>query len=313
MSLFWLIVFGFALFAIFVWPSYLDNHGKVASGSISEKQEGVRVHFGEWYRRLEIVAAYSVPGQPLEHRAICDVDEKTYDSLHVGNQIAVHYFALPPQPFLPTAHLAPCTTVTSLGLNSPVPRRFALAIAPLLVILFFWRVLRLKIFMWLLFPWIAFAFICIGLPRVEPEPQHPVSATAMVDRIVTIKTLGDEPTRRAIPLRQPYQIVLLKFLPPGMDTPVTAVDKVDEGSVPNLKEKEKVDIVYDAQHPRVARLEQGTRRFPGQAMMTVVLFSAVCIALIAIAAGIGNMFRAAGRKVSEAAQRNIGLGSPGAK
>ena len=38
-----------------------------------------------------------------------------------------------------------------------------------------------------------------------------------------------------IPLGQPYEIVRLRFLPPGKDTPVTAVDKVDRGSVPNLQ------------------------------------------------------------------------------
>jgi hypothetical protein len=306
LGLFWLLVFLFALSAVFIWPSYLDQHGTVAAGVISEKRETIRVHYGEWYRRFEILADYTIPHQPVPHRTICDVDEKTYDSIHMGNGIAVHYMAsLPIQPFLPTAHLAPCTTATSLGLNSAVLWRVGIAFTPLLAILLFWRLLRVKFFAWLLLPWMAFALVYLGIPRVEPEPQHPVSTTATVERVALITTLGDTSGRRSISLKHPYQIVVLKFVPPGMDTPVAAVDKVDSGSVPNLRPGEKLNISYDASNPRLVKLQQGTRLFPAEALSTAILFVAILLGLVLAGAGIGRLFRAAGKKASQTATRNL--------
>jgi hypothetical protein len=308
LGFFWLLVFLFALFAIFIWPSYLDQHGTVAAGVISEKRETIRIHYGEWYRRFEVVADYSIPHQPIQHRTMCDVDEKTYDSIHVGNGIAVHYLAsLPVQPFIPTAHVAPCTTAASLGLNSRILWRVAIAFTPLLAILLLWRVTRIKYLVWLVLPWMACAFVYLGIPRVEPEPQHPVSTRATVDRVALITRLGDAPRNRSIPLKHPYQIVVLKFVPPGMDTPVAAVDKVDSGSVPNLKPGEKLSLSYDASDPRVVKLQQGTRLFPGEALSTAILFGVIFVVLAGAAAAIGSRFRSTTRKAAEATTRHLGF------
>lgn len=286
-----LVLLFFGAFVVFVWPSYLDSHGTVASGVIAEKHETIRIEYDEWFRRLEVIATYTIPGQILQHRASCDVDEKTYDSLHAGNTVPVHYFAsLLQQPFLPATHLAPCSTAASLGLGSPLLPRFAITFMALLAIVFLWRVLRVRIAVWLLFPWICFAFAYIGLPRVEPEPRHPVSGTATVDGVVIITTLGNMPLNKTLPLQHPYQIVLLKFVPPGMDTPVTAVDKVDLGSAPNLKQGQSANVVYDAVYPRIARLQQGTRLFPGQTLKTVIVFCVAYIVVVAIVGGVRSFF-----------------------
>lgn len=293
-----LFLLAFAVFAAFFWPSYLDSHGTFAAGLITDKSENIRILDGEWFRRLQITADYSIPGQPVKHGAICDVEEQTYDSLHVGNAVPVHYFAaLLHQPFLSSSDLAPCSTAASLGLGSALLPRFIVTFASLLVILFFWRVLRIRIFAWLLFPWIVFAFAYIGLPRLEPEPQHPMPATATVDRVVTITTIGDMSPRRAIPLQHPYQIVVLTFVPPGLDSPVKAVDKIDANSVSNLNVGQTVPILYDAAHPRTARLQQGTRQFPGQALKTVILICVACVLLIAIVEGVKRFFSRLGRSV----------------
>jgi hypothetical protein len=292
-----LIVLIVAIFAVFGWPIYLESQGTAASGVITEKRESVRIVRDEWFRRFEVIAAYSIPSQPLQRRAICDVDERTYDSLHLGNTVAVHYFAgLLNQPFLPATHLAPCSTAASISTGSLAIRRFVVVFLGLLAILFFWRVLRIRIAAWLLLPWLCLSFAYIALPRVEPEPRHPVPATATVDSVTTITTLGDLSRQRSIPLQRPYQIVRLKFVPPGMDSPVTAIDKVDAGSVPNLIEGQSANIVYDVEHPRVARLQEGTRLFPGQTLNTVLLCCAAYIVLVAIAGAIKGFFRLIGRR-----------------
>ena len=278
--------------AIVGWPIYLDSHGTSASGVVTEKLESVRIHFGEWYRRFEIVAAYSIPGQPLQRHASCDVDEKTYDSIHQGNTVEVHYFAnLLNQPFLPATHLSPCTAMASISWNEPVMRRVVVALGGLFVLLFLWRFLRMRIAAWLLLPWLCFCVAYLGVPRAEPEPEHPVSTTATVESVATITTFGDTHTSKSIPLAHPYQIVRLKYVPSGMDAPVIAIDKVDAGSLPDLQEGQSAKIVYDAEHPRVGRLEGGTRSFPGHTLLVVTLCCVALTVVIVIFGAVGEFFR----------------------
>jgi hypothetical protein len=287
-----LLFFLLAIGAIIGWPMYLESQGTPASAVISDKQETVRIPFDEWFRRFQIYADYSIPGQSLRHRAVCDVDESTYDSLHRGNTISVHYFAnLLNQPFLPATHLSPCSTAASIGGNPLVLHRLLYAFLTLMAILFLWRVLRIRIAAWLLLPWLGLCFAYFLLPRVEPEPQQPVPSTATIGRVETITTLGGLHDRKSIPLQHPYQIVLLKFVPPGFDDPVTAVDKVDAGSVPNLKQGDSADILYDPAHPRIARLRQGTRSFPGRALTTVVICCVVFAVLLSFVWAVGAIFR----------------------
>jgi hypothetical protein len=281
--------------AIVAWPVVLDAIGTRTSGVIAEKHEIVRVFSGDWFRHFEIIASYSVPGHPLEHRAVCDVDESTYDSLRKGNAVFVHYIPnLLVQPFIPATHLSPCSTMASISVNTPL-RYLALAGIALLPILILWRVFRIRNAVWLLLAWLGLTFAYVVMPRTEPEPQGPVPGTATVDRIARIDKLGDERgSDKSIPLLHPYQVVELKFVPPGMDTAVTAVDKVDENSVPGLKEGQSAAIIYDAAHPRVARLQGGTRLFPRQARTTVLWFGvgfAVLIAIPLTVRGLAGMAR----------------------
>jgi hypothetical protein len=282
--------------AIIGWPIYLDVNGDRASGIITEKRESVRIEYDEWFRHFEVMASYSIPGQPGQHRAICDVDEKTYDSLHPGNTVMVHYFRnLLTQPFLPATDLSPCSRVAFLSVNLRVIGPLLLIFLVLLAILILLRVLRIRRAAWLLLAWLCFAVAYLALPRAEPELERPVSATAAVGNITTIDRLGENDEYDGIPLQQPYQIVQLKYVPQGMDTVVTAIDKVDEDSVPGLKDGQSAAIVYDAAHPRVARLQGGTRSFPGQARVIVLLCCGACIALFAIAWGVRRLFGKARR------------------
>lgn len=286
--LFFLLVLG----AIVGWPMYLESQGAPASAVIADKQETVRIEFDQWFRRFQIYGDYSIPGQSIRHRAVCDVDESTYDSLHRGNTISVRYFAnLLNQPFLPATRLSPCSTAASISGNPLVLHRLLYAFITLMAILFLWRVLRIRVAAWLLLPWFCLCLAYLLLPRVEPEPRQPVPSTATVDRVETINALGEVKNGEGIPLQHPYQIVLLKFVPPGFDSPVTAVDKVDAGSVPNLKQGDSADILYDSAYPRIARLRQGTRSFPGRALTTVIICCVVFAVLLSLFWAAGAFFR----------------------
>lgn len=149
---------------------------------------------------------------------------------------------------------------------------------------------------WLLLAWLCFTVIYLVLPRAEHQPQQPVPGTAAVDSITTIDALGETDDFDGIPLRQPFQIVSLKYIPQGMDTAVTAIDKIDEESVPGLKEGQNAAIVYDAAHPRIASLLGATRSFPARAWMIVILCCAAFAVVAALARLVGRPFRKARRK-----------------
>ena len=278
--------------AIFLWPTFVDINGAHTGAAISEKRETVRIHYGDWYRRFQILAAYRIPGQPVERHAICDVDQKTYDSLHVDNQVTVHYLpSLLDQPFISATHISPCTSLASVNLNPSIIPKLVIALVSLLAILFTGAILRARrLRAVLLFLWFFLVVAYFVTPRTEPTPSEPRSAQATVQTIDTITSIPDS-SRHSITLSHPFQIVRLQFTPPGMDSPVTAIDKIDLNSIPNLQAGQTVDISYDAANPRIAALRGGTRLFPQHFALLLLLLGAVILGLFFVLAVIRFVFR----------------------
>jgi hypothetical protein len=265
------------VFVFYNWPSFIDAKGAGGTASITEKRETVREHFGDWFRQFQIVAAFRAPGSPFERHAICDVEQRTYDSLHPGDPVTVHYFpALLQQPFIPATHLAPCTQAANFGSNPDLYRRIELVFGSLFAILFAWLVLRIRIAGWLLVPWFGLFILYCVTPRAEPAPNQPRPANARVRSVSTIDEilvggLGHEARSEPMKLAHPYQLVQLEFTPAHATGPVVALDTVDLNSIPGLALKQIVDIDYDAANPRIARIHGGTRNFPQQALHQLML------------------------------------------
>lgn len=288
------------LFMAFGWGTYVDRKGTPARGVVTEKFENIRIWYGEWYRRFQLTAAYST-GQGMARHAVCDVDEKTFDSFRVGDSVPVHYFpALLVQPFVSAAHLEPCSALAIISFSSSVSHRLAVVFLALLAILLLWRVLRMRLAGWLLLPWLCFAAPYLILPHVDAEPGQPVASSAQVDSVSEVESIdiGERRRHEEIPLLHPYQMVLLRFTPPGKDRPVTAVDKVDKGSVPNLGRGQTVAIWYDARNPRIVRLQQGTRDFAGHARTEMLLLAAALGVLSLVPLAIGWFFRRMARPIT---------------
>ena len=278
------------------WPIVLNSIGASANGVIQEKFEGIKIEYGDWFRHFQVTAAYALPGQPLQRSAICDVDEKTYDSLRIGSPVEVRYLRnFPPQPFLTTARLAPCSIV-GISMGPSVWRLLVIGVG-LLMILFIWWILRVRIILWVLLGWICFSAAYAVMPRLEPQPHVPVTTTATVKDVITIDALGETSESDGIPLQHPYQIVELKFVPHGMDAPVVAIDKIDQDSISGLKPGENVPIAYDAGNPRIARLQDGTRKFPAQAWIEVALCCAALAIVGALLLGAREILRMISRGV----------------
>ncbi len=168
----------------------------------------------------------------------------------------------------------------------------------LLGILVTWRLLGVRLRAWVLVAWLCFSCAYIFLPRLEPLPHQPVAATATVNDVITVDALGETSETDGIPLQHPYQIVELRFVPQGMDVPVVAIDKIDQDSIPGLKTGQSVPIAYDADHPRVARLQDGTRNFPAQAWIEVMLCCAALALVGALLMGAHGLFRMARRRLN---------------
>lgn len=60
--------------------------------------------------------------------------------------------------------------------------------------------------------------------------------------------------RHASALRWPYDVVELSFVPPGRQDPISAVDVIEAGSVPDLVEGQPVKITWPQDHPRAAKI-----------------------------------------------------------
>jgi hypothetical protein len=279
------------LVAVFYeWPSFVDAKGTAAAASVTEKRETVREHFGNWFRRFEIVAAYRAPGSAFEHHAVCDVEQATYDATQIGDRVTVHYIpALLQQPFIPATHLSPCTAKANFGSNPDLYRRMALVFGSLLPIMFLFLVLRIRIAIWLLVPWFGIFIVYCAVPRAEPAPSQPRPAQATVRSVYTIDEIFPvTSTRRRhtmpVKLDHPYQLIQVEFTPSGAASPVVALDAIDINSIAGLQPKRAVDIDYDAANPRIARLRGGTRNFPEQAqrqlLLTFGLIAGILIALL---------------------------------
>jgi len=265
------------LFVFYNWSSFIDANGAGSTASITEKRETVRENLGDWFRRFEIVAAFRAPGSPFERHAICDVEQTTYDSLHPGDHVNVHYFPiLLQQPFIPATHLSPCTPAANFGSNPDLYRRIELVFGSFFAILFAWLVLRIRIAAWLLVPWFGlFILYCVS-PRAEPAPRQPRPAKATVRSVSTIDEIlggggGSKGHSEPIKLAHPYLLVQLEFTPANASGPVVALDTIDLNCIPDLAPKQIVDIDYDAANPRIASIHGGTRNFPQQALHQLML------------------------------------------
>lgn len=221
--------------------------------------------------------------------------EKIFDSLRVGEPVQVHYFgAFLFQPLVTADHLSPCSPLASFSLSSSSSKRLAAVAVPMLAILVLWRLFRVRPAAWLLLPWVCFGLYSLGLPRVEPEPVQPLMAKAQVDGVDEVTALElSERKEEDLPLLYPYQIVRLRFRAAGKDTPVTAVDKVDVDKEASRvwSNGQTVDIVYDAQNPRIARIEHGSRRCPGHARTEVLVFTALMCSQVALPFALRGLFR----------------------
>ena len=301
------------LVAPFVMTSRaLREHGKTLPGRVYHKSETVRVTSSGWEVAREITVEYPLPETGGVSFFDVPLDAKQFDAMHTHQPVEVRYLLRRDVPKVPLSdilwqiHALPSVRLASTpGLSkwqaslTPAGIRIGQIGAACLVLLILWRITRSKVLGWAT----VVAFVLgLGLlllqefPRPTPAPAAGVArATGHVKSIGHIDKLFSGRRSRGVIADQPIDVVGVEFVPAGMTEPVVAVDLIDRGSVPGLKEGSTASIRYESDSPRTAYLDGATRTFPDRnmrgAMIQAGLSLAVLLGALAIAQFIGSAFK----------------------
>jgi hypothetical protein len=109
------------------------------------------------------------------------------------------------------------------------------------------------------------------IPRpatIPPGPQR--TAMATVRHVETVHHIWSNGEDAGQDLRQPFQMADLAFTPEGANEPIHVLDRVDAGSVPQLKDGAALQVVYPVSDPRAGRIDGGTRTYPEKALTYIL-------------------------------------------
>jgi hypothetical protein len=290
----------------------LDERGITLPGRVYHKSEYVRVTDSGWERLRDATIEYTVPES--QGVSFFDVypDEQQYDAMHVPQGVEIRYLLhrdvpnVPLTEFLWQIHALP--TVRLIGkqntskFNSMLTPGVVLALqvaAALAALFVLWLITR-----WRPLAWATGIGVAMGLgfmlwqefPRPTTAPSAEVRrASARVKSLHRIDKLFAARRTRGIPTAQPIDVVGVEFVPDGKTEPVVAVDLIDRGSVPGLKEQSTVAIRYESGVPRTAYIDGATRTFPERnfsgAVLQGVLSLAVLVGFLVLVLAIGKVFK----------------------
>jgi hypothetical protein len=254
---------------------WLDRRGEVTTARVASKQEDITVRqvpAGGWIRWYRVGVEFATRDAGLG-MATVTLPQPRYDALHPGDTIQIRYL-----PFFPLLARAADRSTGQAFLD--VARHFVDDpwLLPFLVWLVggfvaLWvasRVATVAIVVAGL-AWMALAFP-LEFPAPRPLPAVPVEATARVTAITLVTKAPARTTARRSRvgrgtsesvrrLAMPYEVVQLRFAPPGLPDSVVAVDAVDSASIAGLTAGAIVPIAYDPRSPREARMTLGSRTY----------------------------------------------------
>jgi len=291
-----MLVGGLALLALpFVMTSQaLEEHGVPLKGKIWHKREDVGVRYSGWERSRDISIEYTIPETGGVSFLTVHPEVSQYDALHTGQPVELRYLLEKDIPKLPLSnilwqlHALPTVRFIALRKASLVesPRDLLLVqvVGCLTALLLLWGITR-----WKPFGWTFGIALLLGLgvlelqdfPRPVPAPVNDLRhATGHVQSISHITNLFSSSRERGVIADQPVDVVGVAFLPEGFTEPVLAVDLIDLGSVPGLKEKGTVSITYEQANPRIASIDKATRTFPQRNFSGVIYQGVASLVLL---------------------------------
>jgi hypothetical protein len=291
-----LLLFGAAIAFLstpFVMASRaLGEHGIEIPGRIYHKSEYIRVRYSGWERSRDVTIEYTIPETGGVSFFDVHPDEPQYDTLRANQPVKVRYLLrrnLPDVPmadFLWQMHALPTVRLVNLQKAFPPPGLILAGevLGSLAVLFALWRFTRYSLFGWATAvgaaAGLAFLFVQ-DFPRATPAPAVDVRrASGHVKSVNRIDKLFAGTRSRGIVADQPVDVVGVEFVPEGRTEPVMAVDLVDRGSLPGLKEQAAVAIQYEGRTPRIAHIQGATRTFPQRNLSGAIVQAVLVIALI---------------------------------
>ncbi|MDQ6707836.1 MAG: hypothetical protein M3Z85_17900 [Acidobacteriota bacterium] len=257
---------------------YVDERGITIPGRVHFKSETITVHYSGWNRSSEVTFEYSPPEMAGVSFFNVRLEPERYDALHTGDRVNLHYLRREDAPALPLSkvlremHALPIVRLAGdrafSGVRTLFTRKALLlceVLAGILALLIVLRVTRSPLFAWIL--GISVVLGAAGLaiydfPRPMARPTVEVRrGNGRVKSVDRIDRLFEESHDRGVSADQPVDVVGIEFIPEGRTEPVVAVDLIDSGSIPGLKEKTVVAIDYEARSPRTAYIQNATRNF----------------------------------------------------
>jgi hypothetical protein len=280
---------------------YLDLTGLVASGKVTAKRESIRVSGGDWSRSLSIAAAYQPDGERVRSYVQAEVDAETFDNLRIGSPVTVKYLpslTLRQIPLIPAARLAGHALFAPPVDRYPVIRRLALLLFGGIALAILWQKAHLTVAAWLLIPYVIFGLTVLLMPRSLPAPAGSVRTTfATINDVHEITEILETDESSGISAIQPYQIVETRFVPEGRIEPVLGVDMIDSGSVPAVVKGAVIAIDYQADNPRILRIQGASRTFPEKAYAAVLKEGGEYVLIFGGLIAILYFFRSVGRNL----------------
>ncbi len=294
---------------------YIDQRGVIIPGRVAYKREDVVVRYSKFERSSEVTIEYSKPdGSGVDYQKV-QVSPAEYDAKHIGQAVSLHYLRpqdLPDVPLiqslrraqlLPMVRLADHQSFSGLRqLFTGRVSRLTFVVGGVAVVLLLWRIARIPGFAWAC-GFCILAGITVGtlgeFPQPLPAPtlavRHAIGTVKELDRI---DKLFSDTHQRGWETFQPVQVLGVQFTPEGRTEPVLAVDLIDEGSVPGLKEHSSVPLDYEASSPRTAYIAGATRNFPRRNMTGVGLQALACVAVSLLLLLAGLLLRGGYRRLT---------------
>jgi len=306
MRLLVLLVLG-GLIALLVTPFVLtsrarEQHAVTLPARITHKSENPSVRYSTWQLSRDATVEYTLPETGGVSYFDVHPSEDQYDTFRTGQAVQVSYLLardipkVPLSDFFAAIHALPVAKLRGLeepglinAITTPAAMLFWVFGGSIAALLMLWRITR-----WKLLGWAAALAVLAGVavllvqefPRTTRPPSIDVrSAQGKVQSINHITSLFSSAHERGVIADQPVDVVGVEFIPEGRTEPVLAVDLIDRGSIPGLKEKGTVAIRYERASPRIAYITGATRDFPEKNFRGTILQGLTVLALCVVTLG----------------------------
>jgi hypothetical protein len=280
---------------------FIDQRGVLISGHVHSKDERVVVDNSSWTRSLDLSIEYDPPQESSVAFLTATVDPHRFDELKIGDLVHMRYLRREDMPhvpgasalrqlhLLPTARLADQHAWSGLQLAFTTPSTLLIKVAiAVVLILMLWRLARIPLFGWAIAICVLAAIsvmVVHEFPTPVPPPQNQVRSTSgTVKSLDRVEWLFRDTHQKGFHADQPIEIVGVQFVPEGRTEPVLAVDLIDAGSIPGLREHAPVGIDYESGAPRTARLRGAGRQFVRRNLRGIAVELVASLAVVLILA-----------------------------